>query len=92
MYHKISVVFKMGGACFTAYLMSAWGVHKVSTDTFSWMVSTLIACCVASRCLAPLGIAFCAGGSIADCVTVRGGHPNAGSVFMLAISGIGWTR
>ncbi len=49
---------KWGGVCFMAYFISARGVHKVSVDAFSWMGSTLIACCITICGLAPLGIAL----------------------------------
>ncbi len=78
--------------CFTVYFISARGVHKVSVDAFSWVVSTLIACCVTIRCLAPLRIALQVVGGIADCVAICGDCRSAGSVFMLAIFGIGWAR
>ncbi len=52
--------------------MRTWGVHMVFIDTFSWMVSTLIACCVTIRCWALLGIVCTVVGGIIGCVIVHG--------------------
>ncbi len=90
MYHWISVMFKagMGTSCFTAYLMRIQGVHMVFIDTFSLMVSTLIACCVTIRCWALLGIVCTVVGKIVDCVIVRGDRCHCGIISSPSLSGI----
>ncbi len=47
-------------------------MHIVSIKTFSWMMSTSIACCVMIHCWALLGIGCTVVGGVVPCATVRG--------------------
>ena len=59
------------GPCITTNSISVFGMKEVFVATFSWMVSTFIACCVTTLCLAPLGIGVnVTGGGVAKMVDV----------------------
>jgi hypothetical protein len=63
-------------------------VHMVFIDTFSWMVSMLIACCVTIRCRALLGIVCTVVGGIVGCVIVCGDLHCCGIISSPSLSGI----
>jgi hypothetical protein len=57
--------------CVTANSISVFGVKAVFVATFSWMVSTFIACCITTLCLAPLGIGMnVTGGGVSQIVDI----------------------
>ncbi len=63
-------------------------MHMVFIDTFSWMVSMLIACCATICCWALLGFVCTVVGGIVGCVIIHGDLCHCGIISSPSLSGI----